>query len=130
MKRLFLLLLAALSLGACQSTESRVESVAETFLNVYYTGDYAAAADFCTPAFAAQVLSAEQDIQALPDEARQKIKEALSRTSFQIVSVDVDEDAASAIVRYELSVPDAEKPVPKALKLQLEGRTALIDGIQ
>ena len=131
MKRIFTVLLAVLALSACQSTESRVESVAETFLNVYYTGDYGAAADFCTPAFAERLLAFGPDVQVeTSDEVRAKIKEALSRTSFEIVSVEVDEDAASALVHYALSVPDVEKPVPMTLKLQLEGRTALVDGIQ
>ena len=120
-----------LSLTACESPESRVRNVAETFLHAYYAGDYGAAADFCTPACAERVRYAGPDILVdLPDEAQAKIKEALSRTSFEIVSVEVDEDAASALVHYALSVPDVEKPVPMTLKLQLEGRTALVDGIQ
>ena len=131
MKRILTLLFAVLALSACQSPETRVQNVAETFLNVYYAGDYGAAADFCTPAFAERLLAFAPDVLVeTPDEAQAKIKEALSRTSFEIVSVEVDEDAASALVHYTLSVPDVEKPVPMTLKLQLEGRTALVDGIQ
>ena len=133
MKHLLKAALAALALllaaGACQRAETRVQSVAETFLSAYYTGDYAAAATACTPAFAKAVRYSAPDA-ALPEETVQKIKEALSRTSFEIVSVTVDKDAASAVVRYDLSVPGLGKPVPKALSLQLEGRTALVDGIQ
>ena len=58
------------------------------------------------------------------------MKEALSQTSFRIVSVEVDEDAASARVRYDLFVPDLEYPVQMALTLQLEGRTAQVDRIE
>ena len=133
MKRFFVLLLAVLALGACQSTESRVEAVAETFLHAYYTGDNAAAAAVCTPAYARQVQYTGINgtvAEAMPEKLQDKMKEALSRTSFEIVSVEVDEDAASALVHYALSVPDVEKPVPMTLKLQLEGRTALVDGIE
>ena len=130
MKRFFVLLLAVLALGACQSTEKRVQNVAETFLNVYYTPDYAAAAAYCTPELGARLVQLGEELEGVPPQTAQKIKEALARTSFEIVSVELDEDAASALVRYELSAPDLERPVPKALTLQLEGRTALVDGIQ
>ena len=130
MKRFFVLLLAALALGACQSPEKRVQNVAETFLNVYYTPDYAAAAAYCTPELGARLVQLGEELEGVPPQTAQKIKEALSRTSFEIVSVEVDEDAASALVHYTLSVPDVEKPVPMTLKLQLEGRTALVDGIE
>ena len=130
MKRFFVLLLAVLALGACQSTEKRVQNVAETFLNVYYTPDYAAAAAYCTPELGARLVQLGEELEGVPPQTAQKITEALARTSFEIVSVELDEDAASALVRYELSAPDLERPVPKALTLQLEGRTALVDGIQ
>ena len=130
MKRFFVFLLAVLALGACQSPEKRVQNVAETFLNVYYTPDYAAAAAYCTPELGARLVQLGEELEGVPPQTAQKIKEALARTSFEIVSVELDEDAASALVRYELSAPDLERPVPKALTLQLEGRTALVDGIQ
>ncbi len=123
---LALLLLAI----ACVRPEVHVRDVAQTFLNVYYAGDYGAAADFCTPALAEQMLKAGPEALELPDETRQQIIEALSKTSFEIVSVEVDEDAGSALVLYSLSGPGLEKPVPKTLSLQLEGRTARVDGIQ
>ena len=120
----------ALAAGACSRTESRVQAVAETFLHAYYTGDYAAAAASCTPAYGTLLTRSAEGGDAVSEETRAKIKEALSKTSFTIVSVEVDEAAASALVRYELTVPGLERPVPKSLKLQLEGRTALVDGIQ
>ena len=131
MKRIITALFAVLVISACQSTEKRIENVSETFLHAYYTADYAAAAACCTPAFAEQLQAFGSDSQAeLPEETQAKIKEALSGTSFVIVSVELDEGAASARVRYDLTVPGLEKPVPKVLKLQLEGRTALVDGIE
>lgn len=139
MKRILILtvltVLAAFLLTACQRTEKRVETVAETFLNAYYTADYAAAAALCTPRLAEMLDKAaeaggDEGASALIQERAQKMKEALSQTSFQIVSVEVDEDAASARVHYNLSVPGLEQPVPMSLKLQLEGRTARVDGIE
>ena len=130
MKRLVTVLLAALVLGACQSPETRVQNVAETFLNAYYTADYEAAAACCTPELAERINRMAGELEGVPAQTAQRIKEALAGTSFKIVSVELDEDAASAVVHYELSVPDIERPVPKALTLQLEGRTALVDGIQ
>ena len=130
MKRLIAILLAALALGACQSPETRVKNVAETFLHAYYTADYEAAAACCTPGLGERMSRVAAEMESVPAQTAQKIKEALAGTSFEIVSVELDEDAASAFVRYDLSVPDVEKPVPMTLKLQLEGRTALVDGIQ
>lgn len=130
MKRFIPALLAVLALGACQSPESRVKNVAETFLNVYYTPDYAAAAACCTPELGGRLLQLGEEMEGVPPQTAQRIKEALAGTSFEIVSVELDEDAASALVRYELSVPDLDRPVPKTLTLKLEGRTALVDGIQ
>ena len=124
------LALCLLALTACDRTESRVTAVAETFLNAYYTADYARAAESCTPAFAAQVAKGALAQSAVPDEVAEKMKEAVRATSFNIVSVEVDKEAATASVHYELSVPGLERPVPKALHLQLEGRTALVDRIE
>lgn len=130
MKRLFALLLAVLALSACESTETRVRNVSETFLNAYYTSDYAAAAACCTPAYAAHLNRLAEQVAELPAETEQKMKEALAGTSFEIVSIEVDEEASTALVHYELSIPSVEKPVPMSLRLQLEGRTALVDGVQ
>ena len=115
---------------ACDQTRERVETLSETFLNAYYTADYQRASEVCTPAFAAQVSKGAEMQDNIPAEVLQKMKEAVSRTSFNIVSVDVDKEAGKALVCYELQVPGLEKPVPKRLRLQLEGRTAQVDGIE
>ncbi len=119
-----------LSLCACHRTENRIGKVAEMFLNGYYAGDYASAAALCTPRLAALVGRGSEHLDQIPEETAVKMKEALSGTSFQIVSVTIDEDAAFARVCYELMAPGLERPVPKTLRLQLEGRTALVDGIE
>ena len=132
MKRIVIMTAAALCLfvpGACNRTASRVEAVAESFLKAYYADDKAAMSSLCTPAFAAWMQENQSQV-VLPEKTERIIKEALSRTSFKIVSVEVDEKGASARVCYEIKVPYLDKPVPKALKLQLEGRTALVDGIE
>jgi len=119
-----------LAFGACHRTENRVEKTAEAFLSVYYGGDFTSAAVLCTPRFAALVERGGEALDQVPEVTAEKMKEALSKTSFQIVSVIVDEDAASARVDYELTVPGLERPVPKALRLEIEGRTARVDGIE
>ena len=125
-----LVALCLLPLAACDWTEKRVETVSETFLNAYYTAAYDQAAACCTPALAAQVAKGARAQELVPGEVAEKMKEAVSATSFKIVSIAVDKDAARATVRYELMVPGLQKPVPKALQLQLEGRTALVDRIE
>ncbi|MBR0223165.1 MAG: DUF4878 domain-containing protein [Bacteroidales bacterium] len=126
-----LLLLSCLpGLSACTSSEKRAHDVARQFLDAYYTGEYGQAAALCTPAYAAK-LSKIADVQGIvPEAIAQKMKEAVSGTSFKIVSVDVDEEATSAVVHYELTVPGIEGPVSKQLHLQLEGRTAAVNGIE
>ena len=129
-KILFAILLCFGVLAACQRPEKQVESVAEAFLKDYYAADYAAAAAQCTPRFAALVEQGAEDQESLPADLAQKIKEAARQTSFKIVSIELDEDAAFARVSYDVYVPDLEKPVRKVLRLQLEGGTALVDGIE
>ena len=133
MERIVVRALLALSLLlplACQRAESRVQEVAETFLNAYYTADYDRAAQCCTPALAAQVSKGAQAQSLVPAEVAEKMKEAVSQTSFNIVFVEVDPDGTAARVRYDLTVPGLDKPVPKTLHLQLEGRTARVDRIE
>ncbi|MBQ4013146.1 MAG: DUF4878 domain-containing protein [Bacteroidales bacterium] len=133
MKRILILTVALcclLGLTACQSPEKRVQATAEQFLTAFYAGEYGAAADFCTPAYAARLSKVSAVQNAVPDEIAQKMKEAVSGTSFKIVSVEVDEEAGTAVVHYALTVPGIEGAVSKQLRLQLEGRAAAVDGIE
>lgn len=133
MKRILIrtaFLLCLLGLVACQSAEKRVQATAEQFLQAFYSGEYGAAADFCTPAYAARLSKVSAVQRVVPDEIAQKMKEAVSGTSFKIVGVDVDEESDRAVVCYELTVPGLEGLVSKQLRLQLEGRTAAVDGIE
>jgi hypothetical protein len=122
--------LCLLAMTACQSSEKRVRGTAEQFLKAYYSADYATAASYCTPAFAPRVSRGAEAQNRVPDEIAQKMKEAVSQTSFKIVSVTVDKEAGRAVVHYDLDVPMVERPVPKQLLLQLEGRAAAVDGIE
>ena len=133
MKRILILTVALcclLGLTACQSPEKRAQVTAEQFLTAFYAGEYGAAADFCTPAYAARLSKVSAVQNAVPDEIAQKMKEAVSETSFKIVSVEVDEEAGTAVVHYALTVPGIEGAVSKQLRLQLEGRSAAVDGIE
>ena len=133
MKRILILTVALcclLGLTACQSPEKRAQVTAEQFLTAFYAGEYGAAADFCTPAYAARLSKVSAVQNAVPDEIAQKMKEAVSETSFKIVSVEVDEEAGTAVVHYALTVPGIEGAVSKQLRLPLEGRAAAVDGIE
>ena len=133
MKRILILTVALcclLGLTACQSPEKRAQVTAEQFLTAFYAGEYGAAADFCTPAYAARLSKVSAVQSVVPDEIAQKMKEAVSGTSFKIVSVEVDEEAGTAVVHYALTVPGIEGAVSKQLRLQLEGRAAAVDGIE
>ena len=125
-----LLTLCLVALSACHPVEKRVSNTAEAFLEAYYSADYAKAASLCTPAFAGQVAKGAQVMDRVPDEIVQKMKEAVSQTSFNVVSVEVDKEAGKAVVHYELMAPMLERPMPKRLLLQLEGRSAAVDGIE
>ena len=133
MKRILILTVALcclLGLTACQSPEKRAQVTAEQFLTAFYAGEYGTAADFCTPAYAARLSKVSAVQSVVPDEIAQKMKEAVSGTSFKIVSVEVDEEAGTAVVHYALTVPGIEGAVSKQLRLQLEGRAAAVDGIE
>ena len=122
--------LCLLALSACQSQEKRIRNTAEQFLKAYYAADYAAAATCCTPALASRLNRGIEMGTHVPDEIALKMKEAVSQTSFKIVSVNVDPETSLAFVQYELSAPMLDGPVLKQLLLQLEGRTAAVDGIE
>ena len=127
--RLFLLL-CLVALSACHPVDKRVANTAEDFLKAYYSADYAKAASLCTPAFAGQVGKGAEVQERIPAEIVEKMKEAVSQTSFKLVSVEVDKEAGKAVVHYELMAPMLEKPMPKRLLLQLEGHAAAVDGIE
>ena len=117
-------------LSACNGTEKRVMATADAFLTDYYTADYAAAATHCTPEFAAVVSKGEDALARLPEAALEKMKEAVSRTSFQIVGIEIDDESGRAAVRYNLAVPGISAPVSKTLRLKTERRAAFVDGIE
>ena len=123
------LLVLCLLMFSCQREENRAETVAENFLKAYYSAQYARAARLCTPELARLVVKGELP-QELPEQTEQKIKEAVSQTSFKIVSVEVDEESSCATVCYELSAPGLERPAEKRLVLKLEGRSAAVDRIE
>lgn len=122
--------LCLLALSACQSQEKRIRHTAEQFLKAYYTADYTTAATYCTPALAGRLNRGAEMGSHVPEEIAQKMKEAVMQTSFKIVSVDVDKENACAVVHYELTAPILDGPVVKQMLLQLEGRTAAVDGIE
>lgn len=123
------LLALCLFMVSCQRAENRAEAVAENFLKAYYSADYARAARLCTPELARIVAKGEMP-QELPEETAQKIKEALSGTSFKIVSVDAEHESPVVTVWYELSAPGLAGPLRKKLVLQFEGRSAAVDRIE
>ena len=123
-------ILGLFSAAGCHRTEKNVRTTAESFLEAFYAADYGRAAAYCTPSFATVVEKGSASGAGLPDEVAEKIKEAVAQTSFTIVSLEVDEEAGTAVVRYELSAPGLCGPVSKRLELQLEGRAAAVNGIE
>ena len=133
MKKTILLAAAAfviLCMTACSSPEKRVRAAAEGFLKAYYAGDYDRAAGFCKPQLAEMVSRGTAAFDRIPGETAKKMKEAAMQTSFKIVSVNLDRETGKAVVGYELTVPDSARPIPKKLAFEIEGRTALVDGIE
>ena len=119
-----------LALSACQSQEKRIRNTAEQFLKAYYTADYKAAATYCSPALASRLNRGAEMGSHVPEEIAAKMKEAVLQTSFKVVSVEVDKENACAVVHYEITSPMLDGPVMKQMLLQLEGRTAAVDGIE
>lgn len=133
MKKKFLLvssILVLLTMVSCSSPEKRVCTAAEDFLKAYYSGDCGKAAKLCTPRLAELVSKGAVDSGRVPGETVQKMKEASLQTSFKIISVDLDRETGKAVVHYELTIPGSSLPIPKDLALEIEGRTAAVDGIE
>lgn len=130
MRKIAVIIAAALMAASCNADERHAREAAENFLKAYYAMDYAIAEEYCTMDFVGVIEESIEGLSSLPESISEKMKEAAVATSFEIVSVTVSEDETSAVVDYLLSAPGLGKPAEKRLRLLLEGGTALVDAVE
>ena len=119
MKKIVVLFLLA-ALCSCTPKADKAAAVADSFLTSFFKMDYAGAAAFCTDDIAEML----RDTIAVGDypseEIRAKVVEASKKTTFKIVSSEIDEETGAAVIAYEIRPYGAvgEGTIPHTMRLE------------
>ena len=121
MKRiLFAAVIAIVALSSCTPKADKAAAVANDFLESFFNMDYAKASAFCTEDIAAVLRDTIATADYPSEEIRAKVVEASKKTSFKIVSSEVEEETGAVIIDYEIrpygAVGDAA--IPRTMRLE------------
>ena len=99
MKKLTILFIsiAVFVLQGCSSGQ-KAENVATDFLKAYLSTDYTKAAEFCTPELAGDFTEAVRDLEELPSD----VKDLMKNYTPDILSVDAPKGCDTVIVSYSI----------------------------
>lgn len=123
MKRLIIpavCLMLALALSGCSSRSGKAESAASGFLTAFFDMDFNRAAAFCSDDIAAIVRDTIADSDYPSEEIRAKVVEASRKTTFKIVSSQIEEKSGAAVVGYEIHPYGAVGggTIPRTMRLE------------
>ena len=124
MKRLFCALFLLASLCSCTSKADKAAGAATGFLTCLFNMDYAGAAAFCTDDIAAILCDTIASGDSPGEEIGAKMAEASKKTTFKIVSSDVDENTGAVVIGYEIRPLGAVGggSIPRKMRLEkIEG---------
>ena len=124
MKRLLCAIFLLASLCSCTSKADKAAAAATGFLTGLFNMDYAGAAAFCTGDIAAMLCDTVAAGDYPGEEIRTKMAEASRKTSFKIVSSEVDEKTGTVVICYEIRPGDAVGggAIPRKMRLEkIEG---------
>ena len=121
MKKILLAaVIAILALSGCTPKTDKAAAVASGFLEKFFNMDYAAAAAYCAPDVAEMLCDTIAAADYPSEEIRAKVVEASKKTSFKIVSSEVDEETGAVDINYEIrpygAVGDAS--IPHSMRLE------------
>lgn len=128
MKKILFVLCAAALLCSC--TDDKAQKTAEGFLTGYLAMDYDTAVTFCDEAMAANLLKATEGWQALDTLLLARMKDAASKTRFEIASVDDETEKGTAHVRYLLYPMGSEHGHEMNMTLKKDGGKWLVSALR
>ena len=112
--------IAILTLFSCTPKADKAAAVANDFLESFFNMDYSKASEFCTEDIAAVLRDTIAAADYPSEEIRAKVVEASKKTSFKIVSSEVEEETGAVVIGYEIrpynSVGDAA--IPRTMRLE------------
>lgn len=119
MKKIFALFLLA-ALCSCTPKADKAAAVADSFLTSFFKMDYAGAAAFCTDDIAEMLRDTIAAGDYPSEEIRAKVVEASKKTTFKIVSSEIDEETGAAVIAYEIRPYGAvgEGTIPHTMRLE------------
>lgn len=108
-------LCATLFMTSCDKSGKKAIAVADSFLSSYFKMDYEKAASYCSQEISEMLLEAVEDKDDLPDEILDKMAEASSSTTYEIVGIDDETLEDCVLVQYEVRPANAERPIVKTM---------------
>ena len=121
MKRILITaVIAIFTLCSCTPKADKAAAVAGDFLTSFFNMDYAAAAGYCTSDIADMLRDTIAAGDYPSEEIRAKVVEASKKTSFKIVSSEVEEETGAVIIGYEIRPYGAvgEGSIPHTMRLE------------
>ncbi|MDD2594767.1 MAG: hypothetical protein PHD11_02980 [Bacteroidales bacterium] len=130
-KVLFILTIAALSLGlsSCDNSRTKIEEAVNGFLTSYFQMDYPTTYTFCTKELSEILEMTIADREITDEQLMNKITEASKQTTFKITKIDNESLPDEAYVEYEIYSPSAQRPITKKLTLSKVEKQWLISGM-
>lgn len=112
--------LAFFALYGCTPKADKAAAVANGFLTSFFNMDYEGAAAFCTPGIAAVLCDTIPASEYPSEEIRAKVAEASKKTTFKIVSSQIEEESGAAVVNYEIHPYGAvgDGTIPRTMHLE------------
>lgn len=101
-KTAILTLCTVLALCGCTHGADKASATASDFLTAFFDMDFNRAAAFCSDDIAAIVRDTIADSDYPSEEIRAKVVEASRKTTFKIVSSQIEEESGAAVVGYEI----------------------------
>ena len=119
-KILIAAILAFFALYGCAPKADKAAAVANDFLESFFNMDYEGAAAFCTPDIAAVLCDTIAASEYPSEEIRAKVVEASKKTTFKIVSSQIEEESGAAVVNYEIRPYGAvgDGTIPRTMHLE------------
>jgi hypothetical protein len=108
-----------LMVSGCNNNTKEAAAVAADFLNSYFSTDYQGAASCCTEEMSKTLMEAVEEYYNMEEDAKEEVKDISSNVKTHIKSVE-SVDKETIIVKYDMTLPEEEKPIESTLTLKKE----------
>jgi len=108
--RKYCLLLVLFFASSCgHSDEEIIMSVSSNFLTYYLNINYLDAVSYCTDDLAEEMLELFNEYDEECDEVKQRISDASKGSTFEIATIDIQDNQSRAVITYNLFPPNSDK---------------------